>query len=153
MKNLPKLNTNLDLSQLENPKSNGISSLNEESLGKIGKSKIDALKKSILEINEMIKSRENLSNQVHSEAESLKTEILGYLKENERVQITSSDPVREKNDLRHKKIEVAESQITEKISCWKDIALLKRERREYERELTEKEDRLSTLSKLMEDTE
>ena len=117
----------------------------------VGKEKIEALKKSINEIHEMVKGRENLSKQIISEGESLKSEIQGYLKENEKVQIGGPDITKEKNDLRHKKIEVSELQLNEKISCWKDVALLKKELREYERELTEKEERINTLNKLMEE--
>ena len=121
----------------------------ENSFGEVGKGKVDALKKSIQEIHEMILGREKLSRKIHEEGEILKTEIKGYLSENEKMQIVSSDPSREKNDLRHKKIEISELQINEKISCWKDVALLKKELREYERELTEKEERLRMLEKIM----
>ena len=121
------------------------------SFTEVGKEKIEALKKSIFEIHEMVKGREILSKQIISEGETLKTEIEGYLKENEKVQIGGADITKEKNDLRHKKIGVSELQLNEKISCWKDIALLKKELREYERELTEKEERIKTLNKLMEE--
>ena len=119
----------------------------------IGKSKIDALKNSIEEIHEMIRGRERLSRKIHEEGEIIKTEIKGYLTENERLQIALSDPSREKNDLRHKKIEISELQMNEKIGCWKDIALLKKELREYERELTEKEERIKMFNKIMSEDE
>ncbi len=124
---------------------------NGNSLGEFGESKIESLKKSIFEIYEMIKSREKLSRKIHEEGESLKSEIKGYLAENEKIQISSADPTREKNDLRHKKIEISELQISEKIGCWKDVALLKKELREYERELTEKEERINILNKILEE--
>lgn len=137
-------------SQSENPKNPEITPGNEV-FGELGKAKIDALKKSISEIHEMIQGREKLSRKIHEEGETLKSEIKGYLSENEKVQIASSDPTREKNDLRHKKIEISELQMNEKIGCWKDVALLKKELREYERELTEREERLKTFSKLLEE--
>jgi len=135
-------------SEFEIPKNNEIST-NEDLFGEVGKSKIDALKNSISEIHEMIQSRERLSRKIHEEGENLKSEIKGYLSENEKMQIASSDPTREKNDLRHKKIEISELQMNEKIGCWKDIAFLKKELREYERELTEKEDRMKMFEKIM----
>jgi len=135
-------------SEFEIPKNHEIST-NEDLFGEVGKSKIDALKNSISEIHEMIQSRERLSRKIHVEGENLKSEIKGYLSENEKMQIASSDPTREKNDLRHKKIEISELQMNEKIGCWKDIALLKKELREYERELTEKEDRMKMFEKIM----
>jgi|SRR6056297_3643716 len=131
---------------------NGIPEItNKKDFFEVGKDKIEALKKSINEIHEMVRGRENLSKGIISEGESLKNEIEGYLKENEKVQIGGADITKEKNDLRHKKIEVSELQLNEKISCWKDIALLKKELREYERELNEKEERIKTLNKLMEE--
>jgi len=134
-----------DFEELKNPE---ITS-NQGSLEEVGKARVDALRNSVSEIHEMIKSRERLSRKIHDEGESIKTEIKGYLSENERMQISSTDPVREKNDLRHKKIEISELQMQEKIGCWKDVALLKKELRENERELTEKEERLSVLNKIL----
>ncbi|MBS3084553.1 hypothetical protein J4411_01420 [Candidatus Pacearchaeota archaeon] len=139
-------------SELEIGKNHEIPEVSD-SYGEIGKSKIDALKKSIEEIHEMIQGRERLSRKIHEEGETLKSEIRGYLSENEKIQIASSDPSREKNDLRHKKIEISELQINEKIGCWKDVALLKKELREYERELLEKEDRLRMFEKILEEEE
>lgn len=136
-------------SELEMGKNLEIPSKSEGSFGEIGKSKIDALKNSIEEIHEMIRGREKLSRKIHEEGEAIKSEIKGYLSENEKMQISSTDPVREKNDLRHKKIEISELQMNEKIGCWKDIALLKKELREYERELTEKEDRVKMFNKIL----
>lgn len=149
---------NLDLdrsfgvfSDLDMLKKREIPSDSEDSFEEIGKSKIDALKKSIDEINEMIGGRERLSKEMYEEGESLKSEIKGYLSENEKLQISSNDTSREKNDLRYKKIEVSEMQMNEKISCWKDIALLKKELRAYERELMEKEERVKAFNKILEE--
>ena len=136
-------------SELEIGKNPRIPGVSDDSFGEIGKSKIDALKKSIEEIYEMIRGRERLSRKIHEEGETLKSEIKGYLAENEKMQIASSDPAREKNDLRHKKIEISELQMNEKIGCWKDVALLKKELREYERELLEKEERLKMFNKIL----
>ena len=135
--------------ELEQEKNHEIPPFSRDSFGEIGKSKVDALRKSIEEIHEMIRSRERLSRKIHDEGENLKSEIKGYLSENEKMQIASSDPVREKNDLRHKKIEISELQMNEKIGCWKDVALLKKELREYERELLEKEERLKMFNKIL----
>ncbi len=123
----------------------------EKSFGDIGKGKLEALKNSVEEIHDMIKSRERLSRKIHEEGEIIKSEINSYLSENEKLQIASSDPGREKNDLRHKKIEISELQMNEKIACWKDVALLKKELREYEREITEKEERQKMFEKILEE--
>jgi nitrate/TMAO reductase-like tetraheme cytochrome c subunit len=55
----------------------------------------------------------------------------------------------EKNSLRHKKMEISEHQMKEKLDCWKDIALLKKELRERQREYTEKKGRLNMLNELL----
>ena len=135
-----------DLSQLENLET---SEIPIGSISQIGKEKVEALKRSIEEIEDMIEEREELSNHIYNEGEKIKSEINSYLKENEKIQIGGADITKEKNDLRHKKVEISEMQLNEKINCWKDIAVLKRELRQYERELTEKEDRLEMLNKIM----
>jgi len=64
---------------------------------------------------------------------------------------TQENLLKKKNSLRHKKIEISEMQLNEKVSCWKDVAVLKKELRENERELAEKEERLKTLNKFLEE--
>ena len=118
----------------------------------VGKEKVDSLKKSIVELNELISERETLSKSTFNDAEKIKTEINNFLLENEANQVSdpeSKDNTKEKNDLRHKKIEISEFQLNEKIGCWKDIALLKKERRIYEQELNEKLARTKMLQSLM----
>ncbi len=117
----------------------------------IGKEKTESLKKLVLEINALISERQVLSNEIFAEAEKIKTEINNFLFENEAVKPSEieRDSIREKGDLRHKKIEISELQLNEKISCWKDIALLKKELRLYEKELSERESRMDMLNKLM----
>ena len=119
-----------------------------------GKEKIISLQNAIHEIKELINERQELSNQVIKEAEKLKLEINNYLLENQNNFIPNIDTrnlSQEKNDLRHKKMEIAELQLNEKINCWKDISALKKEMRIYERELSEKQERTLALSKLMEE--
>lgn len=120
----------------------------------LGKEKTESLKKLIKEINELISSRQNLSNEIFAEAEKMKTEINNFLLENEASNLSDIDKrntIKEKGDLRHKKIEISELQLNEKISCWKDIAILKKELRIYEKELSERQARRESLNKLMED--
>jgi len=121
-------------------------------LSEIGKGKVEALKDSIREINDLIKGREELSKNVFREGEKIKTEINNFLLENEGNLLADLDPrdlVKEKNDLRHKRIQISELQINEKISSWKDIALLKKEARECERELREKQERINNINRIL----
>lgn len=136
-------------SQLKIPEIPENSILKESSFfEEVGKEKIDSLKKTILEINILIEEREDLSEDINSECEKIKTEINNFLLDNETLP-EDRDAMKEKNDLRSKKIAISELQLNEKIDCWKDVGILKRELRNYERELIEKESRLNSLNKLL----
>ena len=117
--------------------------------------KIESLKSSVFEIKKLIEERENLSKKFIQEGESLKSDLNNFLIENESFSnhpnINQSDFIKEKNGLRSKKIEISELQLNEKIDCWKDVALLKKELRINERELNEKQERLNSLNKLLEE--
>lgn len=117
----------------------------------VGKEKIESLKKVIAEIKELIESREELSRNIYNEGERLKTEITNYILEEDTLNSGDPEDTREKNDLRTKKVEVSELQLNEKVSCWKDVALLKKELREYEKELAEKEARMKMFEGIMEE--
>lgn len=118
-----------------------------EDLSNLGREKILALKNSINEINNLIDERKKLSSQFFEDAEKIKSELNRFIQENDRIPLADQREIlSEKNDLRHKKIEVAESQLKERIDCWKDISNLKKERREYERDLQERESRLNLLN-------
>jgi hypothetical protein len=128
-----------------------VSKSDDEVFGEMGLDKINALKESISEIFDMMSERQKLSLIVIGEAEKLKREIEQHIATNEKNEIGGMGADMERKDLRHKKMEIAELQLNEKIACWKDIALLKREKREYERELTEKEGRINMLNKILEE--
>ena len=122
----------------------------------LGKEKTESLKQLIKELKELIESREDLSDEIFHEAEKIKTEINNFLLENQSSKFSDVDPrdeIREKGDLRHKKIEISELQLNEKINCWRDVAMLKKELRIYEKELSERESRQNTLNKLMDNEE
>ncbi|MFA5953707.1 MAG: hypothetical protein WC812_03880 [Candidatus Pacearchaeota archaeon] len=121
----------------------------------LGKERIESLKKAISEIKILIKEREKLSKDTFNEGEKLKTEINNFILENENANIalnsvSTNELLREKNELRSKKITISESQLKEKIDCWKDVAVLKKELRELEIELSEKENRIIALNKILE---
>jgi len=130
---------------LETPKISENTSM--EDLSNLGREKILALKNSINEINSLIDERKKLSLQFFEDAEKIKSELNKFIQENDRIPLADQREIlSEKNDLRHKKIEVAESQLKERIDCWKDLSHLKKERREYERDLQERESRLDLLN-------
>ena len=114
---------------------------------KIGKEKLDALKNTIFEINTLIDGREGLSNEIFKEGEKIKTEINNFLLETEN---REPEAQKEKIELRKKKIDISELQLNEKVSCWKDVAILKKELRDRERELLEKEERMKMFGEMSE---
>lgn len=117
----------------------------------LGKEKLESIKESIAEIEELIVNREELSKEIYDEGEKLKTEINNYLME-KKVHQDPNDMIdpKEKVELRKKKIEISELQLNEKVSCWKDVALLKKELREKKRELNDKLGRLEAIDKILE---
>ena len=152
MENKEILNSERGISHLEIPE---ITSPLEENMefGDLGKEKIQALKQAISDVQELIEERQELSKEILQEGEVLKTEINNFLLENDDADLTDHDALLEKNNLRAKKMAMAELQLKEKIDCWKDIALLKKELRIYERELKEKENRFDSLSKLLKESD
>ena len=121
-------------------------------LTKIGLGKINALKESVEDINELIEEREELSEDFIQEGEDVKTQINNFLLENENTtEFEKADLMKEKNLLRSKKIEISEIQMKEKIDSWKDVALLKKELRSQEQELSEKQERVESITKLLDE--
>jgi nitrate/TMAO reductase-like tetraheme cytochrome c subunit len=121
-------------------------------LESIGKEKLQSLDKSIKDIKTLISERETLSKKFIQEGEEVKTEMNNFLLENENVKgMEKTDLIKEKNSIRNKKIEISELQLKEKIDCWKDVALLKKELRENEKQFSEKQSRMDELNKLLEE--
>ena len=115
----------------------------------VGKAKLDSLKERIGEIGEMIKERNTLSGNFIKEGETMKTNIKNFLMENAPEGEDDSEFTRERSELRKKQIEISELQLNEKVNCWRDIALLKKEMRETLRELNEKKGRADMLGKIL----
>lgn len=113
----------------------------------IGKEKINSLRSSIKELEEMIAQREVLSKNLSGEVDKIKTDIENFLLKNKPV---DSEDFKERNGLRQKQIEVSELQLNERITCWKDVALLKKELRECKKELSEKEERMKMFGDILE---
>jgi hypothetical protein len=117
----------------------------------IGKAKLDSIKDIILEIEGMVGERKVLSNKFIEEGEKMKTKIHNFLLENAPKGEDDSEFARERAELRKKQIEISELQLNEKIGCWRDISLLKKELRENTKELNEKENRTEMFEKILTD--
>jgi len=134
---------------LEKP---GITGFSDGSmLESVGQERIDSLKKAIQEIKHLVDERQKLSLAFIKEGEDLKSEISNLIIENESTlrALGQNEALVEKNALRNKKVEISELQLNEKINCWKDIAMLKKELRIYEKELSEKESRINELNDIL----
>ena len=134
---------------LEKP---GITGFSDGSmLESVGQERIDSLRTAIIEIKHLVEERKKLSIDFIKEGEQLKSEISNLILENENTlrAFGQNEALNEKSTLRNKKVEISELQLNEKINCWKDIALLKKELRIYEKELSEKESRINELNDIL----
>ena len=111
--------------------------------------KIDSLKDIIQDINTLIITREHLKAEMFHDLENEKTHINNILQNVPIDASTQPQVIAEHLKLRQKLVDLNESKIQEKLNCWRDIALLKRELRENLREAQEKESNLGILDKLM----
>ncbi len=142
---------------MENPNKNGIPQKYDaentwntsEGFDSVGKAKVDSLKDLISEVDGMIVERKILSKKFVKEGEGMKGKIHNFLLENAPKGEDDSEFARERAELRKKQIEISEMQLNEKIGCWRDIALLKKELRENTKELSEKESRAEMLGKIL----
>ena len=132
-----------DLQEVKNPET-------AVAVEDIGKEKVEALQDSIQELGVMVKEREALSNEVIDDGERINMEITNFLEENKIKNPEDPVEVQERSALRRKKVEICELQLNEKINCWRDIALLKKELRDKEKELSERESRLNMLNGILE---
>lgn len=115
----------------------------------VGKAKLDSIQSNLEELEGMIKERNTLSANFVKEGERMKGDIKTFLIENAPEGEGDSEFARERAELRKKQIEISELQLNEKVNCWRDIALLKREMRENLRELNEKKSRSDMLGKIL----
>ncbi len=126
----------------------GWNTSDSKEIEKVGKEKIESLKKEIMEVEKLIKEREQLSRLIIDEAEKVKMDTDNFLVAHKPV---DSDALKESIALKQKQVEVSELQLKEKVSCWQDTAILKKELRECEKELADRESRLKILDKILED--
>jgi hypothetical protein len=150
---LKELKNKTALYGLERPEITGFSEGN--TLEVVGQERIVSLKKAIQEIKQLVEERKKLSLEFIKEGEDIKSEINNLILGNESTlrALGQNEALIEKNALRNKKVEISELQLNEKINCWKDIALLKKELRIYEKELSEKEGRMKELNDILNEGE
>ena len=122
-----------------------------DSFGEVGKAKVDSLKDTVGEISDLIGERTILSNDFINEGEKMKSGIKTFLLENAPQGEDDSEFARERAELRKKEMDVSELQLNEKVGCWRDIALLKKELRDRQKELSERESRAEMMKDILEE--
>jgi len=122
------------------------------SIESIGKEKVESLLVLVEEIKQLIEERQRLSNAVIDDAEKEKRAIDNFMLDVEaKMEAGDIEGERERIALRQKRVDVSELQLNERISAWQDIARLKQELREREKELAEKQSRMEMFGKILEE--
>lgn len=119
------------------------------SITDFGKVKIDSLKETIVEIDDQIAERKEISKEFRREGSKMKMNIKNFLLENAPVGEDDTDFARERAELRKKQIEIDEMLLNEKVNCWKDVVLLNKDLREQQKELFERESRIDTINEIL----
>ncbi|MDD5253799.1 MAG: hypothetical protein PHG05_01695 [Candidatus Nanoarchaeia archaeon] len=119
----------------------------EDILKNIQKRDVVSLKEGQKEIFELVEERKRLTKEIANDIDKIVSQINTMS-----ISVSSTDPTAtaEKLNLLKKKAELEELKAKEKLECWRDIAMLKKELREWNRELREKESESSMLDKILE---
>ncbi len=107
---------------------------------------VDSLKSAIDDINSLIIERAKLSNELSRDIDRLKTDFGNFM-----LEAGNTITLPEKLELRKKLLEIEEMRLQEKLNSWRDIAALKKEHRERQKELSEKEANITAIERIMEE--
>lgn len=129
---------NLDLTSQEDKMVDGI-------LSGLRSRQVDSLQSAIIDINSLINERSKLSTDLLKDIDKLKTDFGNFV-----LEAGNSILLPEKLELRKKLLEIEEIRLKEKLDSWRDISALKKELRERQKELSEKEANISAIERIME---
>lgn len=115
---------------------------------KMQEEKTSSLKDSIGDIKELIVQREKLSKELLADMDKIRFEV-GNIITKMATELGGVESKKEQIMLKQKQVEIEEVKVQEKLNCWRDIADLKKELREREQELKEKETRLDIIDDLI----
>ncbi|MDD5177978.1 MAG: hypothetical protein PHT54_01705 [Candidatus Nanoarchaeia archaeon] len=118
----------------------------DEILKDIQKKDINSLIESQREIAELIEERKKLTKELMNDIDKIVSQINTMT-----ISVSTMDPnaSSERLNLLKKKAELEEMKVKEKLECWRDIALLKKELREWSKELREKQSEANMLDKIL----
>jgi hypothetical protein len=105
---------------------------------------LDSIKEAIAEINEMIIEREKLRTEVSFDLEKVALKFTNFLAEKR--DTLSPEQLTE---IQRKIIDLEEDKAREKINSWRDVAMLRKELREFKFTLKEKKDGMDMLQSTM----
>ncbi len=106
---------------------------------------VDSLSSAINDLNFLISEREALSKDLLKDIDKLRIEFANFM-----LEAGNSILLPEKLELRKKLLEIEEVRLKEKLDSWRDISALKKELRERQKELSEKEANISAIERIME---
>jgi len=125
----------------------------EENFGELFKDisgvKIKAITQNIQDIKSLIETRKSLKKELFMDLEESKLEINSILSKVPIDATTQPAITAEHLKLRQKMIDLEDRKMQEKLNCWRDVALLKRELRENMREVEEKQNNLGILDNIL----
>ncbi len=115
-------------------------------MNRMSQDSLESLRKCISDINSLIRSREELNTRLMKDLDKTEIEISNFLNQ---MSVGDSQAREQMLLFKSKAIEIADAKREEQLECWKDIAKLKEELRGYERELNEKQSRMSMLDSIL----
>lgn len=144
--NKGKTSENLDFLNSINPKKSNKEAAVEGLLSGLRTRQTDSLKFAVEDINSLILERSKLSNDLFKDIDRLRIEIGNFM-----LEAGNAIALPEKLELRKKLLEIEEIRLQEKLNSWRDIAALKKELRERQKELSEKEANITAIERIMEE--
>ena len=113
--------------------------------------RVKLIKESITDIQEMIKDRKELHDEMIDNLSKIDLFIDNTMPKLDALQ-SGTNPAKSDllKELMKKKIEIDELKLAEKLNFWRDKALLKKELREHMKEYREMESKTSMLDTLLE---
>lgn len=112
--------------------------------------KTESLKESMEDIQEAIRLRKQLSEEITTLFNKVIMDTDNFIIRLNIVDRNNEIIRGEQMKLKQKQMELEAKKIEERVTCWKDIALLKKELREHLAEFRDKESRSTMLDNLLE---
>ena len=106
--------------------------------------KLGSIKDVIDDINNLISERIKLRDEIFQDFEKLALKINNFLTEKQD-ELKAEEIV----ELKRKVVDIEESKTQEKLNAWRDVSNLKKELREYIRELKEKKEGFNALENMI----